>query len=52
MDKGLFDGHHFFQIEEINHIQVKQIHGENFSGLLSKIILKKSRTRPVRALLL
>lgn len=39
--KGLFDGHHYFQIEEIHPNQVKLIHGENFSGLLSKMILKK-----------
>ncbi|PSL07807.1 SRPBCC domain-containing protein [Cecembia rubra] len=39
--KGLFDGHHFFHIEEIHPNQVKLIHGENFSGLMSKMILKK-----------
>jgi hypothetical protein len=39
--KGLFDGHHYFEIEEINPNQVKLNHGENFSGILSNMILKK-----------
>lgn len=39
--KGLFDGQHFFEIEEISPKKVKLIHGENFSGLLHKMILKK-----------
>ncbi|SMD46145.1 hypothetical protein SAMN00777080_4825 [Aquiflexum balticum DSM 16537] len=39
--KGLFDGHHYFEIEEINPNQVKLNHGENFSGILSKMILNK-----------
>lgn len=39
--KGLFDGHHYFEIEEINTNQVKLNHGENFSGILSGMILKK-----------
>ncbi|WP_143960067.1 SRPBCC domain-containing protein [Litoribacter populi] len=39
--KGLFDGHHYFKIEELTESQVKLVHGENFSGLLSGIILKK-----------
>jgi hypothetical protein len=38
---GLFDGQHFFEIEEISPNQVKLIHGENFGGILSTMILKK-----------
>ncbi len=45
--KGLFDGHHYFEIEEISPNQVNLVHGENFSGLLSSLILKQigSETR-------
>jgi len=39
--KGIFDGHHYFQIEQVNSSQVKLIHGENFSGILSGFILRK-----------
>ena len=39
--KGLFDGHHYFEIDELAPNQVKLIHGEHFSGLLSTYILKK-----------
>jgi hypothetical protein len=39
--KGLFDGHHYFEIEELAPNQVKLSHGEHFSGLLSTTILKK-----------
>lgn len=39
--KGIFDGFHSFQIEELAENQVKLIHGEQFSGLLSSFILKK-----------
>ncbi len=35
---GLFDGEHYFQIEEISENQVKFIHGENFTGLLSGVL--------------
>lgn len=38
--KGLFDGEHYFKIEPIGEDQVKFIHGENFSGLLVKPLLK------------
>ena len=37
--KGLFDGHHYFEIEEISENQVNLIHGENISGILSSLIL-------------
>lgn len=50
--KGLFDGQHFFHLEEIGPSQVKLTHGEYFSGILSGIILKKigndTRTNFVR----
>lgn len=39
--KGLFDGHHFFQLESLGPNQVNLVHGEQFSGLLSGSILKK-----------
>jgi hypothetical protein len=39
--KGLFDGHHYFEIEELANGQVKLIQGEQFSGLLSSYLLKK-----------
>jgi hypothetical protein len=39
--RGLFDGYHYFIIEETGTDQVRFIHGENFSGLLSGPILKK-----------
>ncbi len=39
--RGLFDGHHYFKIEETGPGQVNLIHGENFSGILSGMILKK-----------
>jgi hypothetical protein len=39
--KGLFDGHHYFEIEELAPNQVKLSHGEHFSGLFSASILKK-----------
>lgn len=38
--KGLFDGEHYFRLEAISAQQTRFIHGENFSGLLSGIILK------------
>lgn len=42
--KGIFDGYHFFEIEEISASQVKLIHGENFSGILSGYIYYKIGT--------
>lgn len=39
--KGIFDGHHSFAIEELGANQVKLVHGETFSGILSGAILKK-----------
>jgi hypothetical protein len=37
--KGLFDGEHYFRLEAIADQQTKFIHGENFSGLFTGIIL-------------
>ena len=39
--RGIFDGHHYFEIEELGPNQVKLLHGEKFSGLLSNYIYKK-----------
>ena len=38
---GLFVGRHSFRLEEVNAQQVKLVHGEHFSGLLSGMIMKK-----------
>ena len=39
--KGLFDGEHFFKLEETAEGHTRFIHGENFSGILSGMVLKK-----------
>jgi hypothetical protein len=39
--KGIFDGHHYFEIEELGAGQVKLTQGEKFSGVLSGYLLKK-----------
>ena len=38
--KGLFDGEHYFQLEALNPQQTKLVHGENFRGILSSLVLK------------
>lgn len=38
--KGLFDGEHYFQLKKIDENKTLFIHGENFSGILSNVILK------------
>lgn len=38
--KGLFDGHHFFKLEDWGNGQMKLTQGEYFSGILSGMILK------------
>ncbi|MDD2772542.1 MAG: SRPBCC domain-containing protein [Elusimicrobiales bacterium] len=38
--KGIFDGHHYFKIEELNPGQVRFTQGENFAGILSGVILR------------
>lgn len=37
---GLFDGRHYFKLEEKENGRTKVIQGEYFSGILSKLILK------------
>lgn len=39
--KGLFDGRHYFEIQEIGPGQVNLVHGESFSGLLSGMIFRQ-----------
>lgn len=39
--KGLFDGHHYFEIESTSDSQVMFVQGEHFSGLLAGWIFKK-----------
>ncbi|MBW3545028.1 MAG: SRPBCC domain-containing protein [Bacteroidetes bacterium] len=38
---GLFNGNHYFHLEALSASQTRLLHGERFSGLLSKIILSK-----------
>lgn len=38
--KGIFDGEHYFLLEQLENQTVKLIQGENFSGILSGPILK------------
>ncbi len=38
--KGIFDGHHYFKIEELTDNQIKLVQGESFSGIFSRMILK------------
>lgn len=38
--KGIFDGHHYFKIEEVGENQVRLTQGENFSGIFSGLIMK------------
>lgn len=37
---GIFDGEHYFHFETIANGQTKLTHGENFSGIMSGLILK------------
>jgi hypothetical protein len=37
---GIFDGEHFFELNMLDDDHVKFIHGENFSGILSGIIMR------------
>lgn len=39
--KGIFDGRHYFEIQELGPNQINFIHGERFSGLFSGYILKQ-----------
>ena len=38
---GIFNGQHYFKLEAINSTQTKLIHGENFSGWLRGMIMKR-----------
>jgi hypothetical protein len=38
--KGLFDGEHFFQLHETAEGHTRLVHGEDFSGLLVKVMGK------------
>ena len=38
--KGLFDGEHYFLLEEISQEQTRFTHGEKFTGMLSSLLLK------------
>lgn len=37
---GMFKGRHYFILEDVGNNQTKLIHGEQFSGLLSGLIMK------------
>lgn len=45
--KGLFDGEHYFKLEAVSQNQTKLIHGENFSGILTSLILKMVKTATI-----
>lgn len=38
--KGLFDGEHYFKLESLGPNKTRFIHGENFKGILSTVLLK------------
>jgi hypothetical protein len=38
--KGVLDGEHYFQLKVIDSQKTELIHGENFSGILSGLLLK------------
>lgn len=38
--KGLFDGEHYFQLEDMGSNKTKFIHGENFTGLMAGALMK------------
>ena len=39
--KSFFSGRHYFEIQEISAIQVKLIHGEDFTGIISSLVFNK-----------
>jgi hypothetical protein len=41
---GLFDGHHFFELEPLGPERVRFVHGENFRGLLVPLLARTLRT--------
>lgn len=38
--KGIFDGEHYFLLEKDGEGRTKVIHGENFSGILSGLVMR------------
>jgi len=42
---GLFDGEHYFHLEELPGNKTRLIHGEKFSGILSGMVLKSIETK-------
>jgi hypothetical protein len=46
--KGIFDGHHYFRIDDLGDGMVRLTQGENFSGMLSGIILKSIESNTLR----
>ena len=38
--KGIFDGEHYFILEQISPTETRFIHGENFKGILSGLFMK------------
>ena len=38
--KGIFDGEHYFKFEAVSAHQTRLIHGENFTGFLSGLLMK------------
>jgi hypothetical protein len=38
---GVFDGHHYFKIDQVSENQVKLTHGENFTGIFASMIFRK-----------
>ncbi len=50
---GIFDGEHYFQLEVIDENTTRFVHGENFSGLLARLIfgiLEESTTKGFTAM--
>lgn len=41
--KGIFDGYQYFHLQPIEGNKVLLIHGEKFSGILARLIIKKIR---------
>lgn len=39
--KSFFSGRHYFEIKEISEKQVKLIHGEDFTGIISSLVFNK-----------
>lgn len=42
--KGIFKGQHYFELYPINNGKTRFVHGENFSGILSRSILNKIKS--------